>query len=105
MYLDQFALGALEGGHGEFAGVGAELVHQETQPRRPGLPVLQLFLRPRVVSLQAELLGLHQHLVDVLHPVPHVLLKFLLISLLRQERPGVLNVSYVIRLGRKTLDE
>ena len=94
--LNQFALGAFEGGHCEFAGVGVQLVHQETQPRRPGLPVLKLLLWTRVVRLEAELLRLHEHLVDVLHPVPHILLKPLLVTFLSQERPGVFDVSYIV---------
>ena len=50
--LEQLALRGPERDERHLAGVRVNLLHQQRQPRRPGLPVLQLVLGTRVISLQ-----------------------------------------------------
>ena len=119
-YLDQFALCCFQCDHRHLAGLGADLVHQQAQPCCPGLPVLQFILGPGVVCLQAKLLALQQHLIDIFHPLPHTLLKPgvrnwieklnnslppLLPIFCSKMCPGVLNTLYLVRLRGKLFNE
>ena len=47
-YLEKFTLGSPESDESHLAGVSVDLLHQESQAGRPGLPVLQLVLGVRV---------------------------------------------------------
>ena len=61
--------------------------------------------KPPLVHIQPQLLTLQQHLVDVLHPLPDVILEPELSVLLGKVGPGVLKALDLVGLGREALDE
>ena len=73
--LQQFTVGRSQGHQGHLAGQARDLLHQEGHLGCPGLPVLHLYLGPKVIPLNPQLFTFHQEVLDSFHPLFQVAFK------------------------------
>ena len=73
--LQKLAVASSESDQGHLAGHAGDLLHQEGQLGRPGLPVLHLHLGTEVIPLNPQLFTFHQEVLDCFHPLFQVAFK------------------------------
>ena len=73
--LQELTVASSKSDQGHLAGHAGDLLHQEGQLGRPGLPVLHLYLGPKVIPLNPQLFTFHQEVLDSFHPLFQVAFK------------------------------